>query len=149
VQNDDAAIDALCQAALQAATRAYAPYSRFQVGAALLCEDGRVVEGCNVENASYGLCICAERTAIAAAVAQGRRRFPAIAVATSSSPPSSPCGMCRQVLVEFLAPGQDTDVVLVNAAGERITTTARALLPGGFDKSQLASGQSSPDRGPP
>ncbi len=141
MQNDDAAIDGLCRAALAAAARAYAPYSRFQVGAALLCDDGTVVSGCNVENASYGLCICAERTAIVAAVAQGRRRFPAIAVATSSSPPSSPCGMCRQFIVEFLAPGEDTDVVLVNAAGERIVTTARALLPGGFDKSQLSSGQ--------
>src|SRR5690606_12887090 len=93
---------ALIAQATSAQQRAYAPYSRFHVGAALVCDDGTVVEGCNVENASYGLCICAERTAVAAAVAGGRRHFPTIAIVTSASPPASPCGMCRQVLAEFL-----------------------------------------------
>ena len=134
-------VDALCTTALAASTRAYAPYSKFHVGAALLCDDGTVVTGCNVENASYGLCICAERTAVSAAVASGRRTFTAIAIATSSSPPSAPCGMCRQVLAEFLVAGRDIDVHLVNDKGERASTTARALLPGNFDAEQLASGQ--------
>jgi cytidine deaminase len=134
-------VDALCTTALSASTRAYAPYSKFRVGAALLCEDGTVVAGCNVENASYGLCICAERTAVAAAVASGRTRFTAIAIATSSSPPSAPCGMCRQVLAEFLQPGEDIEVHLVNDRGERAASTVRALLPGSFDATQLASGR--------
>ncbi len=121
--------------------RAYAPYSRFTVGASLRCADGTVVDGCNVENASYGLCICGERTAIAAAVAQGHQRFTQIAVATGASPPASPCGMCRQVLAEF-AVDADIDVVLVNDAGERVVTSVRALLPLSFHHAQLTSGQS-------
>lgn len=125
-------------AALRARGRAWAPYSRFLVGAALLCEDGTVVEGCNVENVSYGLCICAERTAVAAAVASGRRRFAAIAIATGSSPPSPPCGMCRQVLAEFC---DDLPIVCVNPEGERSRTTLRAIFPGTFTAELLQSGQ--------
>jgi cytidine deaminase len=127
--------------ALAMRARAYAPYSRFTVGASLRCADGTVVDGCNVENASYGLCICGERTAIAAAVAQGHQRFTQIAVATGASPPASPCGMCRQVLAEF-AVDADIDVVLVNDAGERVVTSVRALLPLSFHHAQLTSGQS-------
>jgi cytidine deaminase len=128
--------------ALAARGRAYAPYSRFHVGASLRCADGTIVDGCNVENASYGLCICAERTAVAAAVAAGHRRFTAIAIATASSPPAAPCGMCRQVLAEFLSGGDDDLViVLVNDKGERHDTTLRALFPGVFDLTQLKSGQ--------
>ena len=130
--------DALCVAALAATEKAYAPYSRFQVGAALLCADGSIVLGCNVENASYGLCLCAERTAIGNAIVAGHRHFTAIAVATSSTPPSSPCGMCRQVLAEFAS---DMPVVLVNHKGIRVHTTTRELLPMGFTPSELASGQ--------
>ena len=131
--------DALCQDALSARTMAYAPYSRFEVGAAVLCQDGVVVPGCNVENASYGLCICAERTAISAVVSQGRRAFVAIAVATASSPPSPPCGMCRQVMAEF---GPELPIVLVNPQGERARHLLSAPLPGMFTPALLAVGRS-------
>lgn len=126
--------DALIAAALDQRQRAYAPYSRFQVGAALLTEGGVVYTGCNVENASYGLCLCAERSAIAAAVAAGERRLVAIAVATGSSPPSPPCGLCRQTLAEF---ADDLPIALVNPQGERIDTTLAALFPMGFTRALL------------
>jgi cytidine deaminase len=129
----------LVAAARAVRAHAYAPYSQFRVGAALLCDDGTVIAGVNVENASYGLCVCAERNAIGSAVSQGRRTFTAIAVATSSTPPSPPCGMCRQVLSE-MAP--HADVILVNdTPTERVRTTVAALLPGAFSPAQLASGQ--------
>jgi cytidine deaminase len=130
--------DLLVDAALRARERAWAPYSRFAVGAALLCDDGSLVEGCNVENVSYGLCICAERTAVAAAVAAGRRRFSAIAIATASTPPSPPCGMCRQVLAEFCS---DLPIVCVNPDGERVRTTLQRIFPGNFTAELLRSGQ--------
>jgi len=127
----------LVQQCLAARERAYAPYSKFFVGAALLCADGSVVLGCNVENVSYGLCLCAERTAVSAAVSQGKREFTAIAVSTASSPPSPPCGMCRQVLAEF-AP--DIPIVMVNTAGERLKATLAEIFPGTFTPALLASG---------
>jgi cytidine deaminase len=130
--------DALVEIALRARERAYAPYSRFLVGAALRCDDGSVIEGCNVENASYGLCVCAERNAVGSAVAAGRRGFTAIAIATSSVPPSPPCGMCRQVLAEHAA---DLPIVLVNTQGDRVRTTLKKIFPGTFTPAQLASGQ--------
>ena len=134
--------DALVDAALRARLRAYAPYSRFLVGAALLAADGAIVVGCNVENASYGLCICAERTAIAAAVAQGHigdnAGVTAIAVATASSPPSPPCGMCRQFLAEFCT---DAAIILVNAAGVRVRTSLKKIFPGTFTKALLETGR--------
>ncbi|MEO1086024.1 MAG: cytidine deaminase [Acidobacteriota bacterium] len=86
--------DALFDAARAARERAYAPYSRFQVGAALLTGDGTLIPGCNVENRSFGLCICAERTAVSSAVAAGHREFVAVAVVTDTAPPAVPCGMC-------------------------------------------------------
>jgi cytidine deaminase len=116
----------LLQAAHTARARAYAPYSRFLVGAALLMEDGAVVAGCNVENRSYGLTVCAERAALAAGVAQGHGRPVAAVVVTDTSPPSAPCGMCRESLHE-LAP--DAPLLLANLAGERVETTVAALLP--------------------
>lgn len=121
--------DQLAEAALAARQAAYAPYSKFRVGAALLTEDGRIVGGCNVENASFGLCVCAERTAMATAVAARRRGFAAMAIATGASPPAPPCGMCRQFMAEFCV---DLPLLLVNDRGERVRTRLGQLLPRAF-----------------
>jgi cytidine deaminase len=96
--------DKLVEAARKVLDHAHAPYSGYQVGAALLCADGTVFTGCNVENASYGLTNCAERTAVFSAVAAGQTKFSAIAIAASGEPVPLPCGACRQVLVEFCPP---------------------------------------------
>ena len=121
----------LIAAAHRARERAHAPYSRFMVGAALLMEDGSIVSGCNVENRSYGLALCAERGALAAAVANGLRRPQAAVVVTATSPPSPPCGMCRESLRE-LADGT-MPVLLVNLEGERQEWTLEELLPFRFE----------------
>lgn len=121
--------DLLLRQAAQARERAYAPYSRFPVGAALLAEDGRVFSGCNVENRSFGLAICAERTAAVEAVQAGARRFAALAVVTGLSPPAPPCGLCRETLSEF---ADDLPIVLANPQGERLETTLRRLFPHPF-----------------
>ncbi len=123
--------DVLYAAAKAAREMAHAPYSRFRVGAALLAEDGTVIRGCNVENRSYGLSICAERTAVAAAVAAGKRRFRAIAVVTDASPPAMPCGMCRETLNEFAE--NDLPVLVANLDGERRETRLRELHPMPFE----------------
>ncbi len=119
----------LVQRACAARENAYAKYSGFQVGAALLAEDGSFFDGVNVENASFGLTICAERTALFSAVTAGSTRFLAIAVATPGG--HGPCGACRQVLVEF---GTDLMVLMVDSTDQCITseTTIGALLPGNF-----------------
>lgn len=126
---DDAARTRLAAAASSVREHAYAPASRFRVGAAVLGDDGRVFVGCNVENASYGLTICAERAAVCAAVAAGVRVLRAVAVATDLAEPASPCGACRQVLAEF---GPDLEVLLVGRDGRQRTTTLAALLPAPF-----------------
>lgn len=121
-----------------AAELAYCPYSKFHVGAALLTESGEVFRGCNVENVSYGLTNCAERTAVYAAVAAGHRRFKAIAIVQGASQAGSdqpcwPCGACRQVLAEF---NLDMDVIFREGDGHRVTPL-RELLPHSFDVHRL------------
>ena len=95
---------ALEEAARSAANQAYCPYSNFRVGAALLADDGRIITGCNIENASFGATLCAERVVLAAALASGIRRFTALAIAAGLQTPALPCGICRQMLSEFVAP---------------------------------------------
>jgi cytidine deaminase len=121
--------EALLSAAREVRERAYAPYSRFGVGAALDTGEGHVFLGCNVENASYGVTICAERSAVSAAVAAGYRNFEAIAIAGPEDALTSPCGACRQVLVEF---NPEMTVIFTTPDGPVITTAAE-LLPHSFD----------------
>jgi cytidine deaminase len=122
----------LVAAALAARQRAYAPYSHYLVGAALLAADGSVIPGCNVENAAYPATICAERVALTSAIAQGKREFVAIAVATVNG--GSPCGTCRQVMMEL---GSDMLVYITDDQGHYRTTTVRDLLPDGFGPEHL------------
>lgn len=124
----------LARAAAAARKAAYAPYSRFRVGAAIQA-GGRIFTGCNVENASYGLTVCAERAAVAGAVAARVRRLEAVAVASGTSPPTPPCGMCLQTLAEFAGP--ELPVLLVGARGSREETTLGALLPHAFTRKFL------------
>jgi len=118
--------DALVASAREAREKAYAPYSRFQVGAALRSKSGRVFCGCNVENLSFGLTICAERAAIFAAVAAGETQFDAIAVVADSVQPVTPCGACRQVLAEF---STDLQICSANLQDQRFESTIAELLP--------------------
>lgn len=122
------------QAARDAAARAHCPYSRYRVGAALLTADGTVVTGCNVENASYGATLCAERVALARAIAEGHRAFAALVVAAGSVAPATPCGICRQVLAEFCPPAMPVRCVpLVDACAPPVAITLGALLPHAFN----------------
>jgi cytidine deaminase len=130
-------IEALVEAAAEVRSRAHAPYSGFAVGAAILDASGRISVGCNVENASYGLSVCAERHAVAAAVAAGATGLRGLAVVTDTVPPASPCGACRQVLAEF----GDFQVVLANLRGDRQVTTVGELLPLAFGPDFLADGR--------
>ncbi len=126
-------MDELIRAALAARSGAYAPYSRFAVGAAVQGAGGRIYSGCNVENASYGLTVCAERVAILKAVSEGEKELVALAVAADTATPASPCGACRQVMAEFGI----KRVVMCNTKGERLTVTLDKLLPYAFDKAAL------------
>jgi cytidine deaminase len=130
---DEPTLEALVARSRQAMERAYAPYSRFRVGAALLATDGRVFEGCNVENASFPVSLCAERAALGAAVTAGAREFVAVAVATEAERPTPPCGMCRQALAEF-AP---TLAVVSVTAVDRARWTLDELLPSAFTPAWL------------
>ncbi len=123
----------LIDQALLARTRAYAPYSHYPVGAAVLAEDGTVWLGCNVENAAYPACICAERVALTGAVAHGQRTFTAIAIATKDG--GSPCGICRQVMAEL---GPQMTVYISDELGNFRTTTVADLLPDSFDGTSLS-----------
>jgi len=120
---------ALIAEASAARANAYAPYSRFPVGAALLARSGVVYRGVNVENASFGITICAERAALFAAVSAGEREFDAVAIVADTTGPVRPCGACRQALAEF---GVGLRIVMANTAGESETRTLEALLPAGF-----------------
>jgi cytidine deaminase len=126
--------DPLVAAAAIARSRAFAPYSKFHVGAALETDTGAIVMGCNVESASYGLTMCAERIAIFKGVSEGLRRFVKVAVVTDTDAPTPPCGACRQLLWEF-AP--DAVVLLANLKGDVLKFTVRELLPAAFDAGQL------------
>jgi len=126
----------LLSTATRALNNAHAPYSNYRVGAALLCSDGSVFMGCNVENASYGLSNCAERTAIFSAIAVGKRDFTALAIAASGEPAPFPCGACRQVLAEFCGP--DFPVYVKRASGYT-TTTIGELLPHAFNLKEGSS----------
>lgn len=127
--------DQLIQKALEARKQAYVPYSNFQVGAAVLGSDGTIYHGCNVENASYGLCNCAERTAIFKMVSEGRRQIDSIAIVADTEGPVSPCGACRQVISEFAH--QDTKIYLTNLHGNTEEWTVDQLLPGAFRPADL------------
>jgi cytidine deaminase len=131
-QLTDAELVALAR---QARENAYAPYSKFAVGAALLGRSGQVFTGCNVENAAYPLCTCAERTAVTKAVSEGEREFTAIAVVTATG--ATPCGACRQILREFSGPEGGLRVIVADTAGHVRTFTIAELLPAGFTREQL------------
>ena len=127
-------MEELIRAARQALDRAYAPYSSFSVGAAVLADDGTIYQGCNIENASYGLTMCAERTAIYSAVAAGCRRLQAIAVVAATQGPASPCGACRQVMAEFGI----NRVIMANTAGSVSEASLAELLPFAFSEDDMA-----------
>lgn len=131
---DEKTVARLIRAARDVQERAYAPYSHFRVGAALLGEDGTVYTGCNVENASYGLTICAERNAIFHAVACGCRHFTALLITGDSKDLTAPCGACRQVMAEFSIP----EIILVRPDDSYETFTLHQLLPLNFDESSMA-----------
>ncbi|GIP15317.1 cytidine deaminase [Paenibacillus montaniterrae] len=131
-------LEQLLDEAKAAMDLAYVPYSQFRVGAALLHESGHIYRGCNIENAAYGPTNCAERTALFSAIADGAKpgSFTAIAVIGETTEPITPCGVCRQVLVELCSP--DMKVIMSNLKGDRTVMTVAELLPGAFTPSSLA-----------
>jgi len=130
-----ATVRRLGSAARRAARQSYSPYSKFPVGAAVLGAAGKIYTGCNVENASYGLCNCAERTAIFTAIAAGERAVAAVAIYTPTEMPTAPCGACRQVINEF---GPQAFVISLCDSSARLATTIDALLPASFGPGDLA-----------
>ena len=126
----------LIEKAIEASKRAYAPYSNFQVGAALQLKSGEIIQGCNIENASYGLTNCAERTALFAAIARGEKNFTKLAIYVDRPAFTAPCGACRQVILE-LAP--KVEIILVNNRGETRKTSIKELLPLSFGSEDLES----------
>ena len=131
-----ASSDALVDAARQARDNAVADFSHFKVGAALETDTGEIVTGCNVENATYGLTVCAERVAIFKALSEGKRSFKRIAVVADTASPTPPCGACRQIIWEFCG---DVEVVIANLSSVTATYRMRDLLPVPFDKRLLGS----------
>lgn len=133
----DFPVEKLINAAAAAREKAYAPYSKFRVGAAILTKEGRYYTGCNIENVSYGLTCCAERVALFKAVSNGERDFEAIAISAGTGDYCAPCGACRQVLAEF---GEKMKVFMANGRGEYRVLTVAELLPAAFDRASLTSG---------
>jgi len=127
-------VNSLIEAALQVRERAHAPFSKFKVGAALLGEDGQIYTGCNVENATYGLTVCAERVAVFKAVSEGVRKFRRIVVVADTNVLTPPCGACRQILWEFCG---DIEVILTNLQGKTESLRLKELFPRPFDASFL------------
>jgi cytidine deaminase len=127
-------LDSLIDAALRAREHAHAPYSKFKVGAALLDDGGQIFTGCNVENATYGLTVCAERVAVFKAISEGARKFRRIAIAADTAILTPPCGACRQILWEFCG---DIEVILTNLQGKTESLPLKDLLPRPFDASFL------------
>lgn len=126
--------ETLVRAAREAREAAYVPYSGFRVGAAVLAESGRIYAGCNVENASYGGTICAERTAFVKAISEGERGFLGVAVCGDTPTPISPCGICRQFMAEF---GLDIPIIMAGEGEARSTMTVRELLPAAFTSEDM------------
>ncbi len=124
----------LIKEAEKARKKAYAPYSKFKVGAAVLCANGKIFTGCNIENASFGLAVCAERVAIFKAISEGSTKFKAIAVIGNTDKPCSPCGACRQVISEF---GEDIPLIMANLKGDVKIKKIKELLPEAFGKNDL------------
>lgn len=127
----------LIKEAERAKKKAYTPYSKFKVGAAVLCADGKIFTGCNIENASFGLTVCAERVAIFKAISEGSTKFEAIAVIGDTDKPCSPCGACRQVMSEFC---EDAPLIMANSKGDVKIKKVKELLPEAFGKNDLLSG---------
>lgn len=125
----------LIKEAIKARELAYTPYSKFKVGAALLSTDGQVYHGCNIENAAYGMCNCAERTALFKAYSDGVTKFQSMAVVADTDRPVPPCGACRQVISELCDP--DMEVILTNLKGDIEKITVKELLPGAFSPKDL------------
>jgi cytidine deaminase len=125
----------LVEKAIEARSKAYVPYSKFQVGAAIITSNDTLYLGCNIENASYGLTNCAERTAIFKAVSEGETEIKAIAVVGDTEGPISPCGACRQVIAEFAT--EDTQIYLANLNGDVKETTISEILPGYFSSKDM------------
>lgn len=124
----------LIKEAEKARKRAYTPYSKFNVGAAILSSDGKIFTGCNIENASFGLTVCAERVAILKAISEGSSKFEAIAIVGDTNRPCSPCGACRQVISEF---GKDIKIIMSNLKGDIKIKKIDELLPEAFNKNDL------------
>ena len=124
----------LLQHAMTARDNAFAPFSRFKIGAALLTSGGKLYTGCNIENATYGLTVCAERVALWKALSEGERSFTRIAVASSGDPPAAPCGACRQLLWEFCG---DVEIIMGNPSGVKESHRLADLFPRPFDQQSL------------
>jgi cytidine deaminase len=124
----------LLRAALDAKEKSFSPYSRFRVGAALLTKSGKIYTGCNIENSSFSLTICAERTAVFKAISEGEKEFSSILIVSDDESYCPPCGACRQVLSDFAT---DIEIIMVNSKGDELTRTLTELLPLAFDSSYL------------